>query len=211
MTKAQWDEGRGRWRLSLQDLKTGDAYFHECKILFTAQGLLVEPNYPKFPGLETFKGHVYHSSCWDHSVDLKGKRVAVIGNGCSASQIIPTIAPEVEVVKQFIRTPHWILPPPVIEYSDFDRWIYKNVPLAYRFHRLRVFASMEWDFLLFGLSRYSQGQRDRAREGAIQLLRGKAPEKYHKLLLPDYQVACKVFFFLLSPLSKISPKVKVCL
>ncbi|PUU78792.1 hypothetical protein B9Z19DRAFT_1126042 [Tuber borchii] len=184
-------QGRGRWRLSLQDLKTGDAYFHECKILFTAQGLLVEQNYPKIPGLETFKGHVYHSACWDHSVDLKGKKVAIIGSGWTATQIVPAIAPEVEVVKQFIRTPHWILPPPVIEYSDFDRWMYKNVPLAYRFHRLLVFASMEWNFRLFGLSRYSQGQRDRVREGAIQYLYGKAPEKYHELLLPDYQIACK--------------------
>lgn len=112
--------------------------------------------------------------------------MAVIGSGCSAAQIIPAIALEVEVVKQFIRTPHWILPPPVIEYSDFDRWMYKNVPLAYRFHRLLVFASIEWNFLLFGLSRYSQGQRDRAREGAIQYLHVKAPEKYHKLLLLDY-------------------------
>lgn len=181
-------------------------HFHECKILFTAQGLLVEPNYPRFPGLETFKGRVFHSACWDHSVDLKGKRVAVIGSGCTATQIVPAIAPEVEVVKQFIRTPHWVLKPPVIEYSGFDRWKYKNVPLAYRFHRLLVFASTEWDFRLFGPSRYSQGQRDRVREQATQYLYGKVPERYHKLLLPDYQIACKVFFFCSFPLSRKSSR-----
>ncbi|CUS12120.1 unnamed protein product [Tuber aestivum] len=191
VTRAQWDEGHGRWRLSLRDLKTGEAYFHECKILFTGQGLLEEPNYPKIPGLETFEGHIFHSARWDHTVDLKGKRVAVIGGGCSATQIVAAIAPEVEVVKQFIRTPHWILNLPVLKYTAFNRWIYRNVPLAYKFHRLLVFALLEWDFRLFPQSRFAQGQRDRAREYAIKCMHEKAPEKYHELLLPDYEVACK--------------------
>ncbi|PWW75942.1 putative monooxygenase [Tuber magnatum] len=191
VTRAQWDEGRDRWRLSLRDVKTGEAYSHECKILFTGQGMLEKPHYPKIPGLETFEGHIFHSACWDHTVDLKSKRVAIIGGGCSAAQIVPAIAPEVEVVKQFIRTPHWVLEWNPIEYTAFNRWIYRNVPLAYRFHRLLVFALLEWDFRLFPLSRFAQGQRDRVREHCVKYLQDKTPERYHKLLLPDHQVACK--------------------
>ncbi|KAG0135060.1 putative monooxygenase [Tuber indicum] len=191
VTKACWDEGRSRWRLSLQDLKTSESYFHECKILFTAQGLLSEPNYPKIPGLETFGGHVFHSARWDHSVDIRGKRVAVIGAGCSATQIVPAIAPDVAVVRQFFRTPHWVVQRPELKYTSFNRWMYRNVPLTYRIHRLSIMAASEWDFRIFGSSKYSQRQRDLAREEVVRHLHEKVPERYHELLLPDYQIACK--------------------
>ncbi|RPB01313.1 FAD/NAD(P)-binding domain-containing protein [Choiromyces venosus 120613-1] len=188
---ACWDDQRDRWTLSLKDLTTGEEHTHECKILFTAQGLLAEPNIPALPGLENFRGKVFHSAQWNHSTAISGKKVAIIGSGCSATQIIPAIASSVSVVRQFIRNPHWIIPPPVIEYSEFNRWTYRNLPFVYKFHRLLVFAMTEWNFRLFGMSQWSQGEREKVKSEAVGYMKKEAPEKYWQLLRAKDELACK--------------------
>ncbi len=73
-------------------------------------GPLAEPKIPDIPGLETFKGAKFHSARWDHDHDLKGKRVASIGTGASAIQLVPAIQPDVEQLHVFQRTPPWVVP-----------------------------------------------------------------------------------------------------
>jgi cation diffusion facilitator CzcD-associated flavoprotein CzcO len=85
VVRAEWLEGRNRWRVYLKDLGTGEEYTHECKILFSATGQLSNPHCPEIPGAEKFQGKIFHSARWDHSVSMDGKRVAVIGNGCTLS------------------------------------------------------------------------------------------------------------------------------
>ena len=75
-----------------------------------ATGILTNPKMPDIPGVETFAGTTLHTARWDHSVDLRGKRVGVIGTGASAVQVIPAIAAEVEHLTVFQRTPIWCLP-----------------------------------------------------------------------------------------------------
>ena len=104
--EARWDATAARWRLS-----TSDGEF-TARSIIAAAGPWHEPNLPGIPGLDGFDGPVFHSSRWDHDVDLTGKRVAVVGSGASAVQFVPAIAPAVQRLHLFQRTPQWVLPKP---------------------------------------------------------------------------------------------------
>ena len=82
VVRSVWREDANRWILYLRELETGRQYTHECQILFAATGQLVEPRPCDIPGATDFGGSIFHSARWDHSVDLEGKNVVVIGNGC---------------------------------------------------------------------------------------------------------------------------------
>src|SRR3954454_21984176 len=90
LLEASWDDEARRWRM---DTSIGQ---FTAKVLISGTGPLVEPKIPAFPGLETFAGPVMHSARWDHSVDLRGLRIASIGTGASAIQYVPKVAPEAE-------------------------------------------------------------------------------------------------------------------
>ena len=92
MTRASWDEPRSRWTLETTDGP------HEADVLITACGQLSVPKIPAIGGLEDFSGPWFHTARWRHDVPLDGRRVAVIGAGCSAIQAVPAIQPMVEHV-----------------------------------------------------------------------------------------------------------------
>ncbi|WP_273732244.1 flavin-containing monooxygenase [Mycolicibacterium septicum] len=104
MLSAHWDDTTRRWKL---ETTSGPL---STDILISAVGPFGRPTTPNFPGLEHFAGRVMHSFEWDHDYDLSGKRVAVIGTGASAVQIIPEIQPVVSALRVFQRTPCWIMP-----------------------------------------------------------------------------------------------------
>lgn len=128
---ATWDDDEKLWVIAAVDRQTGEKTDIKAKMLVSAIGILAEPNMPKLGGvgLEGFKGVSFHSARWNHDVELRGKRIAVIGNGCSAyvlfdmtvhwlltsvyyrTQFVPIITedPAVNVV-QFCRTPMWYIP-----------------------------------------------------------------------------------------------------
>ncbi|MGQ0842726.1 MAG: flavin-containing monooxygenase [Sporichthyaceae bacterium] len=102
---AEWDARTAQWTVSAADGRTwqGD-------VLIVATGQLNQPKTLPLPGLDTFGGHVFHSARWDHDYDLTGKRVAVIGNGPSAVQFVPTVARQAARLSVFQRSANWILP-----------------------------------------------------------------------------------------------------
>ncbi|KAK5049533.1 hypothetical protein LTR84_004462 [Exophiala bonariae] len=104
---AQWQETAGEWKVTVENEgQTRDEY---CDILISGQGVLVNPSWPKVPGLSDFKGHVTHSADWDHSYDYSNKRIAVIGNGSSGIQIVPQMTKlPGTTVKNFVRGPAWV-------------------------------------------------------------------------------------------------------
>jgi cation diffusion facilitator CzcD-associated flavoprotein CzcO len=104
-----------QWRLTTD---SGEQQIFDIAI--SATGVLHHPAYPKIEGLENFTGARFHSARWDHSVDLTGKRVGIIGTGSTACQIVGAIADKVGEMQVFQRTPHWLAPLPQIEYSA--RW-----------------------------------------------------------------------------------------
>ena len=134
---ARWDGDRGRWVL---DTSAGE---HEADVLVTACGQLSVPSIPALPGLDSFEGPAFHTARWDHDVDLTGKRVAVLGTGCSAIQVVPAIQPVVERVDVYQRSPGWTLPKMDFEYSERTKRLFERFPALQRADRAAVFAFME--------------------------------------------------------------------
>jgi cation diffusion facilitator CzcD-associated flavoprotein CzcO len=134
---ARWDEERGRWILETS------AGPHEAEVLITACGQLSVPKTPPLPGLESFEGPAFHTAEWRHDVDLAGKRVAVIGTGCSAIQVVPAIQPIVERVDVYQRSPGWTMPKMDSPYSERAKLLFERFPLLQQLDRAMVFASME--------------------------------------------------------------------
>ncbi|MFM1876511.1 MAG: hypothetical protein RL266_2248 [Bacteroidota bacterium] len=109
----RWEEEAKKWKVS-----TNNGTF-VGQFLINASGPLSTPVIPNFTGKESFKGKSFHTNNWDHSYDYKGKRVAVIGSGASAAQVIPAMALDVKELHVFQRTPHWVLPRPDKKFSPF--------------------------------------------------------------------------------------------
>src|SRR5205807_10423474 len=120
---ARWDAERSRWVLQTT------AGEHEADVLITACGQLSVPSVPPIPGLESFAGPAFHTARWRHDVDLAGKRVAVIGTGCSAIQAVPAIQPIVEQVDVYQRSPGWTIPKMDFEYSERAKRAFARFPL----------------------------------------------------------------------------------
>ncbi|RDB21175.1 Baeyer-Villiger monooxygenase [Hypsizygus marmoreus] len=112
VVSAEWDSDSQLYRVVVRNTETGEETQAEANILIYAIGGFMSPLFPKdIEGVEKFRGLTWHSAQWRHDVDLKGKRVGVIGNGCSAAQFVPEISvdPSVEVIN-FCRTPQWYIP-----------------------------------------------------------------------------------------------------
>ena len=84
LDKAEWDVDANVWRIETRDVRTGETHVTRATALVSAIGVLVVPKFPKLPGIESFKGEVFHSARWRHDIDLHGKRVGVLGNGSSS-------------------------------------------------------------------------------------------------------------------------------
>ena len=134
---AAWDEERGRWRLET------DAGPHGAELLITACGQLSVPKAPPIAGLESFSGPAFHTAEWRHDVDLTGKRVAVIGTGCSAIQVVPAIQPEVGQLDVYQRSPGWTIPKMDYAYPDWAHTMFRRFPAVRRLDRAMVFGLME--------------------------------------------------------------------
>lgn len=111
-----------------KDAEFGDSYTLKSDFLVSAIGQLNVPRFPNIPGLDKFRGIAMHSARWDWSYKLEGKRIAVIGNGCSAVQIIPEIAKVASKLTLHQRTPDWVVPRGDAPVSPFRRALHKYVP-----------------------------------------------------------------------------------
>jgi cation diffusion facilitator CzcD-associated flavoprotein CzcO len=134
---ARWDEERSKWVLQTS------AGEHEADVLLTACGQLSVPAVPPLPGLESFEGPAFHTARWRHDVDLAGKRVAVIGTGCSAIQVVPAIQPKVQGVAIYQRSPGWTIPKMDYAYSERSKRLFERFPILQKLDRSGVFWFME--------------------------------------------------------------------
>lgn len=109
LESAVWDAATQEWTLQVTNLQTGETFEERCNILITARGQLSNINWPDIAGLDTFKGKIMHSAAWDTDYDFTNKRVAVIGNGSSSIQIVPSLQKvEGTDLKVFMRSRTWI-------------------------------------------------------------------------------------------------------
>jgi 4-hydroxyacetophenone monooxygenase len=143
VVEARFDDDAQRWSVTTRG-REGDQRTEDFEIVVSAVGQLNRPKYPDVPGLGEFAGPAFHSACWDHTVELTGKRVAVIGTGASAVQFIPEIAGEVSELHVFQRTPPWLAPTPNYhdDLPDELRWLMEHVPDYAHWDRLWIFWRM---------------------------------------------------------------------
>ncbi len=151
--EATWDESEGIWIAT-----AGDGMRIRARVLVSGMGALHVPRYPDLKGLDRFKGPAFHSAAWDHSVDLDGKNVAVVGTGASAIQFVPQIAPRVGQLHLFQRTPPWIVPRLDFAFSEKWKSRFRSIPITRWALRQFIFWRQEFRvlaiyFLASGVSR----------------------------------------------------------
>ena len=139
---AAYDDERCRWTVRVRR-PDGTEESMEAEAVVTAVGQLNRPSLPDIDGVGSFAGPTFHSARWDHSVDLAGKRVAVIGTGASAFQFVPIIAEEVADLTVFQRTPPWTAPAPNYHHPVADglQWLFRHVPSYAQWYRFWLFCS----------------------------------------------------------------------
>jgi cation diffusion facilitator CzcD-associated flavoprotein CzcO len=179
---ASWDEQAQRWTL-----QTSRGTL-TARILVAGMGALSEPSLPSIPGADSFEGPAFHTADWRHDVDLAGKRVAVIGTGASAVQVVPRIQPLVGMLSVFQRTPPWILPHPGRPVRPRERALFRALPAVQKAVRGATYWARECFVLPFKFHRLSVVPERMARahleqQVADPLLRDK--------LTPRYEIGCK--------------------
>jgi 4-hydroxyacetophenone monooxygenase len=140
---AVFDEPANLWRVtakSADGTKVGLA----ANAIISCVGVLNRPKIPDIPGLQTFDGPAFHTAQWDAGFDWRGRKIAMIGTGASGHQVGPTIAPDVERLTIFQRSPHWIVPNPnyFAHVPDGVKWLLANLPYYVRWYRFQLF----WGF-----------------------------------------------------------------
>ncbi len=138
---AEWDEASKVWKV--RAIRDGREVVYEGNALIMAVGPNNAPNYPTVKNLDAFKGPVIHSAKWDHSVDLKGKKVVLIGTGCSGVQVATAIADTVGELIIVQRQSEHIIPNPAAhaEVDLLERWAMENIPFVSQWKRLQSLSS----------------------------------------------------------------------
>jgi 4-hydroxyacetophenone monooxygenase len=148
VTAMRYDADACLWHVDVKRADGGRETL-TANAVISAVGQLNRPSIPDFPGRETFQGVAFHSARWRHDVDVTGKRVAVIGTGCSCVQLLPKTAAKAAKVFVFQRSPHWVSPN-----KDYYRpvekglvWALNHIPCYAEWHRARMifgFADRNW-------------------------------------------------------------------
>lgn len=197
VTRAEWLADENRWQVTVRS-EDGSISVHHADIVFSAVGILNIPVIPDIKGLDQFAGRVVHTSDWPEDIDLADKRVAVIGNGASAMQVVPAIADTVASLTIFARSKHWIAPFPQFRkpVPDGVRYLMQVVPL----YRAWVEQRLSWTFndrvhgTLFRDPEWSHPERavnainDGHREFFTRYVKEELGERQDLLdqVLPDY-------------------------
>jgi cation diffusion facilitator CzcD-associated flavoprotein CzcO len=181
VVSARWDESSARWRLLLDD--GGEV---ESQFVISAVGMFGAPAVPSIPGLEAFEGTMFHSATWDHEHDLRGERVAVIGSAASAVQFVPEIAPDVEQLHVFQRTPNWVAPKENAPYSEEQKDAFRRQPELLAEGRDQLFNLIET------VLNYLQPEGLQLAEGAArQAIDVVEDPELRKKLTPDHPFGAK--------------------
>ncbi|EFQ82928.1 monooxygenase, flavin-binding family [Aeromicrobium marinum DSM 15272] len=187
VTDAEFDEDLHVWRLTLRG---GDTL--TVRHLVGATGVLTQPKPPAIPGVDDFAGTAVHTARWDHDLDLTGQRVAVIGTGASAVQLIPSIAEQVEHLTVFQRTPIWCLPKFDAPLPAAARTALRRVPGAKAVARLLSQSYVEATFPLAAhFSTILPVAKIGARGGRAFLAQQVHDPVVREKLTPQYGLGCK--------------------
>lgn len=183
ITEARFDAASGRWQLKTDRGDELSARFFMC-----SSGPLSRPRWPGIPGIDDFQGQRLHSARWDHGAALQGQRIAVIGTGSTASQLVPPLAEVAQQLHVFQRTANWVLPRVDRRYTALDRALAHLPPYA---------AGVRWTWaqvLEFGRRGFDEGTLARRAllAAAAALRKRQVPdEALRQRLTPAYPLGCK--------------------
>jgi cation diffusion facilitator CzcD-associated flavoprotein CzcO len=181
---AVWDDESEVWRIVTSERRL------IAEVLVSCAGPLTEPGFPDVRGLDRFGGKTFHTARWDHEHDLTGERVAVVGTGASAVQVVPAIQPRVGRLVVFQRTPGWVVPRPDRKISEKEKRILRAFPRLVRLYRLRQAAYRD-------LVNYRMIRRNRLVRMFLERISRRLLEEHigdpelRAKLTPDYEIGCK--------------------
>ena len=185
VARASFNEGLALWTVTLTN-----GQVLQARHVVAATGQLSRPVYPKLEGMEQFQGHVCHSALWDHSHDLSGQRVAVIGTGASAIQFVPAIADQVSQLTVFQRSAAYILPRPDGPYAGWRKALFNALPWTMKLHRARIYA--QYESRAIGFTRIKSVMELAGGLPFRALLRKQVQDPALRAqLTPDYPIGCK--------------------
>ena len=147
------------------------------------------PTIPPIPGIDDFAGPSFHTAQWDHDVDLKGKRVAIVGTGCSTIQVAPAIQPDVAQLDIYQRSPGWTIPKMDHDYPEWAKKLFRRVPAVQWLDRMATFAFMDVGAAAMTSQRwmiapFARGRPQADREG------DRRPGPARKVT-PEDEIGCK--------------------
>jgi cation diffusion facilitator CzcD-associated flavoprotein CzcO len=184
LKKATFDNTDGLWRM-----QTDPGPELAARLLVLAIGMLHRPAIPALHGIESFSGAMFHSARWDHAVEMRGKRVAVIGTGASAVQLVPHVAEQAAHLVLFQRTPAWVLPKPDSPFGPRRRSAMRHVPLLRR--TLRAWLYWSHEIRGVGLVRFPRLMAGPERQARSHAKRQIGDDELRKLLTPFDRMGCK--------------------
>ncbi|KAM5349261.1 hypothetical protein ACJ41O_005768 [Fusarium nematophilum] len=202
---AKWLSDSSQWEVTIRNLESGATFLDRADFFVSSQGRISKPKIPDIPGLfDTFKGQVVHTARWPQNFDYKNKKLAVIGNGASAQQLIPNIINDVDHIDHYVRTKTWVTPtfagdlfvatadkPGGPEYSEEEREKFRTDPEEYLAH-LRAFELKFHNLHRGGDLLGSQANQDlRERITKVMLERLDGDEEWLQKVIPDYAPGCK--------------------
>ncbi|OPX06197.1 NAD(P)/FAD-dependent oxidoreductase [Mycobacterium sp. AT1] len=182
--RATWDDAELRWHVF-----TADGQEYVAQFLVSGAGALHIPLIPEIEGADEFAGAAFHSAQWDHSVDITGKRVAVIGTGASAIQLVPEIVKDVAELQVYQRTPPWVMPRPNNALPEWVRRTFTEVPGTRAAMRVAIYWLHE--VVGFGMTKQPELLRIGALLGKWNIRRSVKDKALRRKLTPDYRAGCK--------------------
>lgn len=181
VTSAQWNEEQVRWHLRLDTEET-----LEAEVVISAVGMFGEPQWPVIDGLDDFQGTCFHSAQWDHSHDLSGATIGVIGSAASAVQFVPEIVKLAKQVFLFQRTANWVMPKEDTPYSTAQRETFRLDPAAVAAAREEVWSGID----AVGAGAFSQIHAD-VESVCKEHMQVVENAETRRKLLPDHPWGCK--------------------
>jgi cation diffusion facilitator CzcD-associated flavoprotein CzcO len=182
-----WDEANHLWRLDVGGEEV------TARFVISAIGPFVDPKPAEIPGVDDFEGKLIHSARWDHDYDLAGKRVAIVGTGASAVQIVPSIAKDVGRLDVYQRTPIWISPKLDPKIPDWMKRMFRRLPFTERIARSVASGGVEFIiiFMTVNFGRFPWIAKGVERRNRRFLARQVKDPETRRRLTPDYGMGCK--------------------
>ncbi|MFJ2268565.1 flavin-containing monooxygenase [Streptomyces sp. NPDC087849] len=182
--RMSWDRDALHWVI-----ETGNGATFTADVVVSATGPLSDPRTPDIPGLDSFPGKVFHSARWDHDYDLTGKRVAMIGTGASAIQIVPAIQPKTGRLTLFQRTPPWVMPRMDRRISGAEHWLHRTLPITGTARRGLLWGIRELQVSAFTKRPDELGLVEKIAKSSMA--RSIKDPALRAKLTPSYRIGCK--------------------